>query len=337
VEPRRIIAIGCSAGGVETLSRLVAGLPTDIPAAICVVVHFPAGSTSVLPRILQRAGALPAVHARDGDALAAGHIYVAPPDWHLEVAGSVVHLSHGPAENSHRPAIDVLFRSVAQTWGGRAVGVILSGTGDDGTAGLAVLRECGGVAVVQDPAEAIFAAMPRSALEHVDVNHCVRVSEMTPLLVDLASAPIRPTSHPQAIECGDDDPVADAPEPTPIVGAGGLICPDCGGALWEVQEGHVLRFRCRIGHTFSPESLLDQQAEALESVLWGAVRALEERAALAQRMAERFRSRGDERLAVRFDARARASVDRADVIRSALMIKSESSSNSAEPGSSPRA
>ena len=140
MEPRRVIVIGCSAGGVEALALLVAGFRPDIPAAICVVVHFPPNSTSVLPKILERAGALPAAHARDGEVLEAGHIYVAPPDWHLVVAGPRVHLSHDVAENSFRPAIDVLFRSAARTWGDRAIGVILSGTGDDGTAGLAVLR-----------------------------------------------------------------------------------------------------------------------------------------------------------------------------------------------------
>jgi two-component system, chemotaxis family, protein-glutamate methylesterase/glutaminase len=337
VEPRRIIAIGCSAGGVETLSRLVAELPIELPAALCIVVHFPAGSISALPRILERSGRLPARHARDGDVLEAGHIYVAPPDWHLLVVGPVLHLSHDPAENSHRPAIDVMFRSVAATWDGRAIGVILSGTGDDGTAGLAVLRAAGAIAVVQDPVEAIFSAMPRSALENVDVDHCVPVRDMGPLLDELAAAPARTSGRPQAVEGGAEDPVQTAPGSAPFAGGSGLTCPDCGGALWEIQEGNVLRFRCRVGHTFSPDSLFDQQSEALESALWGAVRALEERAALAQRMAARFRVRGHEQVARRFDDRARNATERAGVIQRALVSESESNPGAANVVSADRA
>ncbi|HET9015786.1 MAG TPA: chemotaxis protein CheB [Thermomicrobiaceae bacterium] len=323
MEPRRIIAIGCSAGGVQTLSRLVSDLPPDIPAAICVVVHFPPDSTSVLPRILERAGKLPASHAHDGDLLEAGRIYVAPPDWHLVVNGMDLALSHAPAENGHRPAIDVLLRSVARTWNGRGIGVILSGTGDDGTAGLGVLRARGGVAIVQDPVEAIFAAMPRSALENVDVTYCVPVADMGPLLAGLAAALVEPVAAPQVGAEGAEDPAEESAGPTPIGGASGLTCPDCGGALWEIEEGSVLRFRCRVGHTFSPESLFDQQWDELEHALWAAVRALDERAALSRRIAARFRARGHREMAERFEARAQSAVDRAAVIQRALVSGSE--------------
>src|SRR4051812_13953252 len=155
-----IIVIGASAGGVEALSRLVHSLPADLPAAVFVTVHFPRTSQSVLPRILSRAGSLPAVHPKDGEPIRRGTIYVAPPDQHLLLVNGAVRLVRGPTENGNRPAIDPMFRSAAVAYGDRVIGVVLSGNLDDGTAGLMSITRRGGVGVAQDPEDALFSSMP---------------------------------------------------------------------------------------------------------------------------------------------------------------------------------
>jgi two-component system chemotaxis response regulator CheB len=178
-----IIVIGASAGGVEALSALVENVPANIPAAVFVVVHFPAQSTSVLPQLLTRAGQLPAVHANDGEAIQTGRIYIAPPDFHMVLERGSMSVVRGPRENHSRPAIDPLFRSAALAYGPRVVGAILSGTLGDGTAGLAAVKRRGGIAVVQDPEEAPFPDMPRNALQYVRADYVLPLAEIPPLLV----------------------------------------------------------------------------------------------------------------------------------------------------------
>jgi two-component system, chemotaxis family, protein-glutamate methylesterase/glutaminase len=182
-----IIVIGASAGGVDTLADLVERLPKDLPASIFVVVHMAADFPSSLAAILSRAGPLPAKDAREGEVFAPGRIYVAPPDHHLLLEGGRVHLWRGPKENRHRPAINVLFRSAAVEYGPRVVGVVLSGTLDDGTAGLWWVKRYGGLAVVQNPADALFPGMIYSVLEHVKVDHIVNVCQMGDLLGQLVN------------------------------------------------------------------------------------------------------------------------------------------------------
>jgi two-component system, chemotaxis family, protein-glutamate methylesterase/glutaminase len=162
-----IVVVGASAGGVEALQALAGGLPADLAAAVVVVLHIPRRSPSALPAILDRAGELPAVAAEDGVELRAGIVYVAPADRHVLVAGRCLRLSGAPAEGGHRPAIDPLFRSAAAGFGPRAIGVVLSGTLDDGSAGLAAIAGRGGHALVQDPADARYPAMPTNALDRV--------------------------------------------------------------------------------------------------------------------------------------------------------------------------
>jgi two-component system, chemotaxis family, protein-glutamate methylesterase/glutaminase len=279
------VVVGASAGGVEALTRLVRNLPAELDAPILVVLHVAPTGTSVLPSILARAGTLPARHAEDGMRLEAGCIYVAPPDRHLLVEDGVSRLDRGPKENGHRPAIDPLFRSAAYQLGSRTVGLILSGVLDDGSAGLRSLRSHCGVAVVQDPDDAFYGGMPQRAIEYAHPDYVLPIDEIAALLPGLVRAE---PAKPEGLE-------AVAPKVTPRGnphGASGLTCPECNGALWEVSDGDLVRYECRVGHAYNADSLVVEQAAALEAALWGALRALEERAALARRLAERAEIRG---------------------------------------------
>jgi two-component system chemotaxis response regulator CheB len=323
---RDIIVIGASAGGVEALSRLARHLPADLPAAIFVVLHVPAHSPSLLPQILNRARTLPAAHPSDGEAIRQGRIYVAPPDQHLLLEDGQIRLRRGPRENGHRPAVDPLFRTAARSFGPRVVGVILSGTLDDGTAGLAAIKQRFGVAVVQDPKDALYTGMPRSALDSVEVDYSLPLAEIADLVDRLARQPLLdPTSGDPASEtieaesqiaAFDMDAIEDEDRPgQPSV----FACPDCGGTLWELQEGDLTRFRCRVGHAWTANGLLAEQSEGIESALWTALRALEERAVLCDRVHERMRTRGLTASAERFQRQAINSRHRASVIRQVLI------------------
>lgn len=186
-----IVVIGASAGGLWALEELVADLPADLPAAVFIVVHISARFPSWLPHILQKFAKLPAVHAVDGAAIEAGHIYIAPPDRHLLVKPEYMRVVLGPKENRFRPAIDPLFRTAALAYGKRVVGVVLSGLLDDGTAGLIEIKEQGGVALVQDPQEAMFPSMPQSAIQHAAVDHILPVADIARVLVHLADQPVQ--------------------------------------------------------------------------------------------------------------------------------------------------
>src|SRR5258708_10179011 len=320
-----IIVIGASAGGVETLTRLVKALPADLPAAVFVVLHVSRHSNSALPKILSRAGKLPATHPRDGQAIVHGQIYVAPPDFHLLIREGSVHLVRGPTENGNRPAIDPLFRTAARAYGPRVVGVVLTGLLDDGSAGLYAIKSRGGVAVVQDPDDAVHGGMHGSAIENVKVAPVLSASLTPPLLVKLAEDPVDETQAPPvseeiAFESEIEELDLDALQSDNRVGnPSGFACPDCGGALWEVHDGHLVRFRCRTGHAFSPESLLAHQSEALESALWTALRALEERAALARKLARESHEHGRARSEKNFERQAADAGRNAALIREALI------------------
>ncbi|MGO1056010.1 chemotaxis protein CheB [Crossiella sp. CA198] len=259
---RDVVAIGASAGGVEALCAVVGALPPGLPAVVLVVLHVPRNAPSALPRILSRCGPLPAHHAVHGDPVRRGHIYVAPANHHLLLTDGRIQLSRGPAENGHRPAVDPLFRSVARAHGSRSVGVVLSGARDDGTAGLAAIKAVGGLIVVQDPAEAPHRSMPVSAQEHNDVQHVLSAAEIGGLIGKVAAAEVPDTGG-----VVDDLLAAEAemaefsPMTTDELGAvpAGLACPSCHGALFDLPGEPVPRFRCRVGHAWSPETLLAEQ------------------------------------------------------------------------------
>ena len=328
---RDVVVIGTSSGGVEALIEIARGLPADLPAAVFAVIHFPEGTPSLLPRILGRAGPLKAVHPEDGEAVRPGKIYAAPPGFHLlvENAGGPmgrVRLGRGPKENHHRPAADALFRSAALAHGPRVVGVVLTGAGDDGTAGLAAVKRRGGVAVVQDPEDALFASMPEHAIDFVDVDHRVPVGEMAPLLARLC--------HEPAGERGADEKVPEEMEfeskiagldPTVVDGGehvgelSGFTCPECTGPLYEIHEGSLVRFRCRIGHAYSAEAVLDEKSDTLEGALYAALNNLEESAQMAERLAARARQHGRANATSRFESRAQEARQQARTIRAVLV------------------
>lgn len=289
----RVIAIGSSAHGIEALQRLVRQLPANLPAALLVVQHTAPDGPGFLPWILSKAGALPAAHAQEGQTIEPGHIYVAPPDRHLLVReGGTLHLSHGPKENRSRPAVDATFRSLALACGAAAVGVVLTGYLDDGTAGLLTIKDHGGLAVVQDPHEALAPSMPASALRHVQVDHCCPLAAMGPLLTELAQDPPAPAPAPadpglarvEALLAQGQLGVGEKPWLDQLAQPSGFNCPDCRSALYELKDTRFMRFRCRCGHGFSARALLSEQALARENFMASLFGALAEESALARRV-----------------------------------------------------
>jgi two-component system chemotaxis response regulator CheB len=308
---RDIIVVGASAGGVEALVELAGGLPPGFPASVLVVCHFPPGARSILPEILSRAGPLLAVHPMDGDPVLPGHIYVAPPDHHLVFGpGGRLRLTREARENHHRPAMDPLFRSAARHYGQRVIGVILTGALYDGVAGLMAIRGTGGVAVAQDPQDALVAAMPRSAAEIAGVDHVVPAAGLAALIVDLVREPVTSSPGGQSMDPIERMPATveqDMAEQMHNQRRGDVSvfsCPECGGSLWQVDETGLVRFRCHVGHAYNGEILLAEQTEALEAALWTAVRIFREKSVLGRQLAALARNKGNDRAADRFEEQA---------------------------------
>ncbi|MCV2491548.1 chemotaxis protein CheB [Geodermatophilus sp. YIM 151500] len=319
---RDVVVGGASAGGVEALRGLVAGFPPDLPAAVLVVLHLPSSGGSALAQVLDRAGPLPARPAREGAPLEHGTVSVAVPDRHLLLSeGDRLTLSMGPRENGHRPAVDALFRSAAHVAGARVIGVVLSGALDDGAAGLVAVAARGGVPVVQDPEEALYPSMPRSAAAALKVEHVLPAAGIGALLGRLSVeevpdggvAPLPlPMRQENAMAAMDDDAIGGVEHPgSPVA----MTCPDCHGPLFSIPDESLHRYRCLVGHGWSAESLAIQQNSAVEGALWMALRSLEEKAQLARTMGDRARASGHALTGERFDERA------ADAHRAALLIR----------------
>ncbi len=335
---RDTIVIGASAGGVQALSKLVKDLPPDLPAAVFIVLHIPADATSFLPVILAHNSNLPVAHAVDGEPVMRGRIYVAPPDRHLLVEDQKVKLVHGPKENLHRPSIDALFRSAARWMGPRAIGVILTGARDDGKVGMRAIKQRGGLTIVQDPQEALFPSMPMSVIQAIKVDYSVTLQEIAPLLNELSHETFEEKGEhrmPDQIEIEariahqemDGDELIASVERLGKISA--LTCPECNGALWEIDDQEILRYRCHVGHALSAEALGDGQTAMLEVALWSAVRALEEQMILAKKIQERAR-RGNRMDVVRtFERRAHEAEQQSSMIRQLLLGKEKD--RTAEP------
>ena len=294
-----------------------------MPAAVFVVIHVAPSATSALASILDRAGPLPASQAVDGEAIELSRIYVASPNRHLLIKEGSVAVAVGPRENRHRPAIDTLFRTAARVYGARVIGVVLSGCGDDGVAGLRAIHDRGGVTIVQDPAEASFSDLPRNALAFATVDHTAPVADIAPLVARIVETPARSTEPPTATlkkeaRLAEAD-LATIEDERKVGVPSAFSCPDCGGVLWEVEGGDSLRFRCRVGHSYSADALSDEQDDRLERGLWAALRALEENASLARQLATRSLKHGRAVLHERFKERADEAQANADAVRQMIL------------------
>jgi two-component system, chemotaxis family, protein-glutamate methylesterase/glutaminase len=293
----RVVVVGTSAGGLDALRTIVAALPAGFPVPIAVVMHTAPQSPGVLASILERAGPLAAVAVPGIQRLRPATIYVAAPDCHLIIEPGRIRGTKGPKENRFRPAIDPLFRSAAQVYGPGAVGVILTGNLDDGAAGLWTIKRLGGVAIVQDPADALCPSMPASALRQVAADHCVPLADIAPLLVRVVADPpdtgefVVPDETKTEIEIAKErHPIEaglhDISEPSPYA------CPECHGVLLRLKGEGPIRFRCHTGHAYTIESLMAEVDEKVDEALWNAIRALEEAVLLWERAAPVVRHSG---------------------------------------------
>jgi two-component system chemotaxis response regulator CheB len=320
-EGHDIVVVGASAGGVEALRRLIGALEPGIDGAVFVVLHLPTNAHSALPSILDRAGDVPVRSAIDQAPIERGFVYVAPPDVHLLLTSEYMRLTRGPTENGHRPAIDPLFRSAATSFGGRVIGIVLSGVLDDGTNGLLAIAAHGGLTVAQDPDDALYSSMPRSAIENVPIDVVAPADEIGALLSRLTRVP--PARLRKAFVPED---VQDVTERA-LEGGGALemqgrpsrfTCPDCGGSMWDLGPEQPGKLRCRVGHSWTTLGLLERQAVTLEHALWTALRALSERADLARRLRDDAAARHHEHGRRLFAAQLEEYEAHADLLRTIL-------------------
>src|SRR5215212_11515546 len=314
--PQQCIVIGASAGGFQVVVNIASQLPADLSVPVFVVMHVRADHHSYLPEILGKAGPLSAVHPQDGAKIETGVIYVAPPDHHLLIDDRHVAVKRGPKENGFRPSIDALFRSAAYSYGPGAIGVVLSGALNDGTSGLWSIKRLGGIAIIQEPYQAKYWSMPRSALEYVEADYKVPSNEMGLLLTELVQA--QPTQeemmgndiNEDARRLAIETQVAagvNLPEKT-ILDLGSMTqftCPECRGALVGIKEGGLFRFRCHTGHGFSADALLDGLTEKVGELIWQTTRGFQEASMLLEHLGLHIQENGGAAQAKEFLAKAR--------------------------------
>ena len=276
---------------MKALSTLAASLPGDFPAPIFVVQHMAAETTGkVLVDVLGKRGALLCKQAEDGEKIRSGRIYVAVPDHHMLISGGRIIISKGARENRSRPAIDPLFRSAAVESGSSVIGIVLTGFLNDGASGLAAVQRCGGVCIVQDPKDAEYPEMPASALDKIKADFCLPVSAIGACLAKLVAGPV-----PKRISIPDDIAMeakiaervnSDVAAVEKLGEQVPFNCPNCGGVLWEIAKGSILRYRCHTGHAYTSMVLETAQTKKIEETLWVALRMLEERKNLFNKLAE---------------------------------------------------
>jgi len=320
---RDIIAIGGSAGATAPLKAILSRLSADLPASVFIVLHVPARGLGMLSTVAASAGKLPVHEAVDGMPIERGHVYLGAPDHHLLIEDGRVRLGRGPRENMARPAIDPLFRSAALSYGPRVIGVVLSGLLSDGASGLNAIKRCGGMALVQDPSDALSDEMPRRALETTIVDLCVPAARLGDVLSDMALEtagavlPIPPDLRLEvAIAAGersDSERIAQIADPTP------LTCPSCGGVMSKLKTGQPLRFRCQVGHAYTADVLAKEQEGRVDEAMRVALRIIEERAELVHRMAEEGRQSGRRAVAEMYDSRAAEYRGYAENLRKAVL------------------
>jgi two-component system, chemotaxis family, protein-glutamate methylesterase/glutaminase len=321
--PIQGIVIGASAGGFEVVVDIASKLPADLPVPVFIVMHIPAYHPSLLPEILSRAGPLPALHPRDGTKIKSRTIYVAPPDHHLLIDDGHIGVKKGPKENGFRPSIDVLFRSAAYSFGPGAIGVVLSGALHDGASGLWSIKRLGGIAIVQDPHEARYPSMPRSALEYVDADYRVFSQDISKRLVDLvqehAATEVHGTRDAQVNNDTEAELVERIAKEVQIAAGTNLshkailalgelspfTCPACHGSLIRILENKLAHFRCHTGHSFTEDALLEAIMQSTGEKIWEVARGLQEAEMLLEHMGQHMRETGENARAEKLLAKAR--------------------------------
>lgn len=314
---RDIVVLGGSTGAIEVISRILDGLPSDLEAAIFIVVHMAPDSPNFHVDIFQNHTELPVKYAVDREPIELGRVYVAPADRHLLIKAGEVRVIHGPKENNFRPAIDPLFRSAATTYDGRVIGVVVTGALDDGTHGLMQIKRAGGTTIVQSPEEAVEPSMPTSAIRRMEIDYVLHTDEIGPVITDLVGQSTQVATTLGEDETDVSEGLVSALRLSKVGAPSMYTCPDCNGALWEIQDGNVIKFRCHVGHGFALDTLLMRQATEIEQALWSAVRGFEERAALQKRTANNAANTREVR--DRLLANSREQQQMADLVRSILM------------------
>ncbi|HEX8545334.1 MAG TPA: chemotaxis protein CheB [Cytophagaceae bacterium] len=325
---RDIIVIGASAGGMESMISLLSYLPENFDASIFFIFHMGAGTSGLhLQKTLRKSSKLKCKLAHNNEVIRKAHVYIAPPDHHMLIKDNKILINYGPRENRFRPCADTLFRSAAANFNSRVTGIILSGMLDDGTAGLSIIKQCNGIAIVQDPEEATFAEMPLSALKNVAVDYCLPVKGIAEKLVELLSDPLPlETEVPHVIQqeaaiseriFGEMNDVNKIGKKAPY------ICPDCGGGLWEVDNAGLKHYRCHVGHTFSEAGLLRNHQENLENALWVCLRMMEERRTMLFNMAETEKSKARVSTASSFKEKADEMESHIQTIRQVLFSETK--------------
>jgi two-component system, chemotaxis family, protein-glutamate methylesterase/glutaminase len=322
----KIIVIGASSGGVEALTELFQKFQPTINAAILVVLHLSPNARSRLPDILSRRSLIPVKQAKNHEKIVIGHAYIAPPDQHMLVFDDTIYLSFGPEINHTRPAIDPLFESAAASFGAEVIGVILSGALYDGTKGLMGIKKAGGIAVVQDPQEASYPDMPESAIQFAPVDYILPVREISSLLNSLAEPPATGKGESQMSQPTpgfDEDETSFIKKDIESYEKGDdtnqrsvLTCPDCGGVLWEIKDGQLLRYRCHTGHVFNAENIISILDDGLEKSFWTTLRLLIEKAAVSNRLAMNAENHGEEDRKEYYVALAKEAVTETERVRS---------------------
>ncbi len=321
----KIIVIGTSAGGIEALKSLCEELPKDLPAAVFIVWHLSPLSRNHFPEMLAKKSNMPVQSAVNGQSISEGHIYTAPPDHHLILEDKKIRVVYGPKENRFRPAIDPLFRSAAYSFGKDTIGILLSGMLSDGTAGLWSIMDRGGITIVQDPEEAQFPDMPLNALHNIDVDYKITLKEMAPLLKKLTSTQNKknsPDHKPESMGIEVSMAADNYIEDTDIKKIGELsefTCPECHGSLWRINEGNIIRFRCRTGHAFSVPALLEELSVMIEDLIWAAVRGLEENSSLINYLTEHLHSAEDKEQMKIYHSSADQALKYANILRNLLL------------------
>ncbi|MDB5929296.1 MAG: CheB methylesterase [Polaromonas sp.] len=322
---RNIVVVGGSAGGLQALEQLVSHLPADLDAAIFVVLHIPSHTPTELDKIVARNTPLQVSLAQDKQAVESGRIYIAPTDRHLMLQDGLLRITRGPKEGRSRPSIDVLFRSAAENFGPRAVGVVLSGMLDDGTAGLWAIKDRRGMALVQSPEEALHSSMPQSSISHVKVDMVAPVKELAKEVITLS----KQTVSDQALPAGSKQHFVE--NRISMEGNGlrlgvmklGAVskytCPDCHGVLVQIEEGSIVRFRCHTGHAFSLQTLLAEVNGSIDKGLWDTLRAVEERIMLLRQMAGLAETAGRKEAAAQWEAQADEADERVEVLRELVL------------------